>query len=399
MNSPMKRIVLYLLVAWTMTGTAPASAQELTLACLDVGRSVEACRSSAQRFNELTGTNVRVVSADAFGQRSLSAYRALLDVESPRLDVIQFPASWSYVLATHLASLEDSMSPATIPALAQVGVVNERRVGVPQTMAITVIFLRNEVFSAAPEVWQELRDGLLAAPADGATGLSFGATGGALFPFFMDWIYSYGAEGLTDTRTVRVAMEELDQSLGLIASNSAATASSADAINDFVAGTSAALIARSTAIARIIDEMGSDAVEAAVRPRAADAEAPQLMATVWLLGVSRFSDSPGPARDLVDFLGSDEEQRRIALEFGIPPISNDLYDDDTMLSQSVLLTEIASRRNQLTPGPIKIYQAAYLDLAESVSEAVRIFIQGNGTVDETMAAITGAVVRARRQIN
>lgn len=391
--------LLGLSLALPVPGHVKAQTPSLNLVCIDTGAILEACRASAARYTEATGVDVEVVSADAFGRRSLVAYRTLLDVESPRLDVLQFPGSWAYALAPDLSTLDAALAPPPVAALEDIGVVSSRRVGLAQTLAVTLIFLRDDVFDEPPKVWQELRDGLVNAPPDGATGLSFGASGGALFPFFMDWIYSFGATGLTDRAAVQEALEALDQSLGLIASETLASASTQDAIDQFVSGRSAALVAPSTAIPRVVTEMGLENVRAAVRPRSRAAQSPKLMATVWLFGVSQYSDHPGHARDLVDFLVSKDEQRQIAEDFGIPPMDTSLYADEDFLTGRPLMAGIASRLDELVPGPVTTYGIAYLDLAQSVAEAVRIFIQGDTTVGETMAAITGAVVRARRQIN
>lgn len=374
-------------------------AQTLTLSCMDIGRAVEACEAAAARYTESSGHAVRVVAADAFGQRSLEAYTSLFDVESARLDVLQFPASWAHVLANDLSTLDDASLSQTIPQLQEAGVVDQRRVGLPQHLAVTLLFLRQELFNGPPEVWQELRNGLASADPNGTSGMTFGATGGALFPFIMDWIYSFGGTGLTDAAVVRRALDALDASLNMFTSRTMASASAADAVTDFVSGRSAALMASSTALPAVADETGLDGIQTVIRPHESSVEGASLLATVWLTGVSRFSANPGPARDLADFLVSEAEQKQAAEAFGLAPTDASLYADPALIASVPLFGEIAERLDQLTLGPLATFGIAYLDLADAVSAAVRAFIEGRATVDETLTAITGAVIRARRQMN
>lgn len=243
------RLVLVgvLFLAMTMAGRAA----DLTLVCLDVGRAYAACQDNAARFASQSGHNVRVVAADATGRNALEQYRALFDVQTDRIDVLQFPDAWVPALGADLATLPDPEPDIALPALVETGRDAGRLVGWPQHIGVMFIFLRRDVMQDGVQAWSELRDGLVAAPSDGAAGLAFGAAGPSLFPLFLDWLYSFGASGLEDKPTLMRALEGMNEAIGVVATRGVTTIRPKDAIADFTGGNSAALFASSTALSQV----------------------------------------------------------------------------------------------------------------------------------------------------
>ncbi len=389
-----------LLFAAVLIAALPARAADLTLVCLSIGEFVAACNESALRFSEATGHNVRVVSADSTGRYALERYRALFDVQSTRIDVLQFPDSWIPALGADLATLPDPPEGAAIPAILDAGRDAGRLVGLPQHLAITLLFLRTDVLAEDPQAWSDLRQSLLTAPADGANGLSFGGAGPTLFPLFLDWIYSFGATSLDDYNPLLAALTLMNGAIGSIAPASVVSNSPQEAIADFTDGTSAALVARSTALRSVRSSTIAENVSTFLRPQARSAP-PQtpLMVTTWYTGVSRHTRSPDAAVELAQFLTSRAEQRRMAVEHGLAPTWPGIYEEPEVQDLSPVVQRISENLDVMVPPPIDRYGVNYLDLADDVAAAVRRMLNGEADPEKTARVIESAVRRASRQVD
>ncbi|WMS42692.1 extracellular solute-binding protein [Acuticoccus sp. MNP-M23] len=383
-------MVLALLCATTAGGKAAS----LTLSCLDVGRSLAACQSAAADFAKLTGHTVRVVKADAVGRSALERYQALFSVESPRIDVLQYPDGWGPTLSGDLVEL----TPLT-DAAAYIGgssaAFRGRRIGWPQHLGIVVLLVRSEVVGENVNVWSRLREQLLVAPTDGASGLSLGAADPTLFAFFLDWIYGLGANDLGDRATVENALAVLSELVGTVARPGAAGASAADGTAQFVDGQSAALLTGSARANRVEDTESAVNIAARALPRPEAAEAP-VLATVWYAGVSRYSAAPDAAEALAAYLASPQTQAMAAKNFGLAPTYRALYRDPAVRDAGPILAQIADVAANIRTLPVNVYGLNFLDLADSVAETVRGLLRGEVDAASASASIARAARRAQR---
>ncbi|MEM7692966.1 MAG: extracellular solute-binding protein [Pseudomonadota bacterium] len=371
--------------------TGPVAAAPITLVCLDLGRAVDACRAGAERFAEGSGHEVRVVAADATGRRSLERLLALFSVDSPSVDVIQFADGWAPALADHLTTVpaEDAIPPSLESAR-----VRGRLVGIPHHLAVTVVFLRNDVVGGPVSDWSALKDQLLKAPADGTSGLSFGAADPALFPFFVDWLNGAGTR-LGDREGVAAALTALQDVFGAVAVPGVASLGVRDAVAEFTDGNSAALVTRSTRVGDVRRSDVADRVAPAQRVSVGEAQAPVLVST-WHLGVSRHSAEQEAALALATFLTTEAEQRKAAIAFGLAPTRAALYEDAAVLRDRPVFSEIARLLPAMVPPPLTRFGANYLDTSDAVSEAVRGFLRGEMDAGAAASAIVRAVRRGER---
>ncbi|WP_420393307.1 extracellular solute-binding protein [Acuticoccus sp.] len=392
---PLPIIVLAVFLAAVPT---PSTAVNLTLSCLDVGSAVEACRASARRFEAASGHVVRVVAADASGRMALGRYQALFDIDSPRLDVLQFPDAWVPAMAPDLATLPEPGEGAAIPEVLDAARDAGRLVGWPHHMALTLLFLRSDLLPTDPSAWSELREALLVAPPDGTLGLAFGGAGPTLFVLFLDWVASFGPGGVEDGPQVRAALAALNDAIGTIAPPSVASTSPQEAVAAFTSGDAAALLARSTALPAVRSSPIAQDVAAVLRLRAAGAPSrTPLVVTTWFVGVSRHSSNGEAALDLARFLALKDEQRAAALDFGVPPASPSLYEEAAVAAIGPVFARIGRELGRLVPPPVARYGSAYLELSDEVAGAVRALLRGEAGEAETAALIERAVARAGRQ--
>lgn len=397
----MRLLILAVLLVIGAGGAGGANAASLTLACLDIGRSFDACRSGAAAFEEATGNTVRVVAADPRARASLDKYEALLAIGSPRLDVIQFPDAWAPALANELVPL--GPLPANedfVAAARETSIAAGRRVGWPQHLAITMVFFRNDVVGEQVDLWSQLRDRLLEAPSDGALGLSLGGADPALFPFFLDWFYGLGGTDIENREALSTALSMLSELLGPVAAAGVTKTRLNDAANQFATGDAAALLARSVQAPVIAGSEYSTAVGLAARP--GFQEGPQqapVLATTWHLGVSRHSEAIDAAKALAEFLTSEAVQRDNALRFGLAPTRRALLDAADIREARPFIAKIDESIDVLTAPPVRRFGLAYLDVVDQSADSVRRMLRGEVDADEASGVIVRSMHQAERTRN
>ncbi len=377
---------------------AAAQAASLTLVCLDVGRMVEACQANASAFAGATGHAVRVVSAPSTNKQALEEYRALFAVESPRIDVLQFPDAWVPALAPDLVQIDTPAEPEPFIEAAREGALSDgRRVGWPQHVAITVLFFRSDLVDANAPFWSSMREQLVAAPNDGPRQVALGGADPALFSFFLDWFYGTGGERLDDREAVTRALTLLAEFLGPVAAPGTAQMPVGEATQSFADGETAALIARST---QSTDERASelsDKIDATPMPalRAGPQDAAVLV-TTWYVGTSRHSREVDAARDLAAYLASEPVQRDNALTYGLAPTRSDLYADPEVVATGPLFAQLGGLIGRLKGPPTRLFGPSYLDLVDTITENVRALLIGDSDVETVTHQIERAVLRANR---
>ncbi|WP_157961857.1 extracellular solute-binding protein [Acuticoccus kandeliae] len=356
----------------------------------------------AVRFERNTGHNVRVVSASVDGRAALDNYRTLMDVGSPRLDVIQLPEAWIPALADGLAVIDAAPSDAaSSEALMKLGIHRERQVAWPQQVAVTLLYMRNELVNEArPDDWSDVRGSLLSARDDTAEGLAFGGAGATMFPLFVDWVYSFGVRDLNDRPQLVAALQLLNDTIGTIAAPGLVETTASSALDSFVKGNIGALVGRSTMGQAISASDIASQVATFVRPNATDemTDTPRLVST-WLVGVPRFSPHQDAARELAAFMVSEEEQRRAAIGFGLAPARMALYDDPEVRGLSPVMEQIAANVDNLVPLPVPYFGSTYLEVADQVAEAVRAMLRGEADPPATAAVIVRMIRSALRRAN
>ncbi|MEM8662902.1 MAG: extracellular solute-binding protein, partial [Pseudomonadota bacterium] len=298
-------------------------------------------------------------------------------------------------LARDLVSLNAPLN-EFLTAAADTAVVRGQTLGLPHHLAVTVLFVRNDVIEESVSVWTELRDRLLQAPTDGATGLSIGAAGPATFPFFLDWYYSTGGIDLTDRQAVRDALSLLAELIGAVAISGAPTARAADAVNQFARGSTAALVTRSTQRPAVSKSEIAERIAVRTRPHLNQGGRSPALVSTWLLGVSRFSRNKEPAKALATYLTSEEVQRSAAIEFGLAPTRETVLTDEDVKAAGPILAELHELGPSLRAPPVDLYGLHYLDLADAVAGEVRGLFAGDLTVDAAANAIVRDARRAER---
>ena len=390
---------IFILLAALVPLSGAAQAASLTLACLDVGRMVEACRDNATEFGQATGHEVRVVTAPSVDRLALDEYRALFSVGSSRLDVLQFPDAWVPALQDDLVPVDaDSEGSSSFVPAALVGsVAGGQSVGWPQHLAITVLFFRSDLLEEGTPVWAALRDQLVNAPADGAKRVSLGGADPALFSFFLDWFYATGSSALDDREAVQKSLTLLMDFIGPVALPGTARMRTTSARQSFTAGDTAAFIGRSTQSPHLGQSDIADRIAETPLPTFRDSpEDASVLVSTWYVGTSRHSEEREAARELAAYLASEPVQRANAVKYGLAPAIAELYNDPTVTSTGPLFVQIAGLLGRMQGPPTQKFGATYLDLVDSIAESIRSLLLGNGDITTATQQIQRAVQRANR---
>lgn len=414
------------LAAWTLA--QPAAAASLTLVCLPVGEMMVHCREAAARWAAETGNEVRVVSADGERREPLEHYEDLFSVESPRIDVLAFPAGWGPALADDLVDLGTRpgiVGEQMLDAAVRLGRVRGRQIGAPQHLAVGMLFYRADLVGEAPATWNDLREAARRVRESGEAPAGEGAPLGLVFPAVppgdlvaaaLEWIASFGGDPLVDrfgrvavdTSAARAALAMAEGWAGALVAPDVVDLDRAQALRLFLEGRAVFLRHWSTAIPAVLSARAAggegDAVPGATfvtapLPRA-DVEAGRHPATlaVWYLGVSRHSRHQEAAIALLAYLVDPKTQKRAAIEHALAPTITSLYTDPEILAAQGWLAGVGETLDAAVVPPVRAFGAGYLEVVDAVSDRLTRMLKGELGTDAAVQAVDRALTRIQRGV-
>lgn len=334
-----------------------AQAADLTISCGAVGAELTLCQEGVAAWEEKTGHTVDVVSTPNSSTERLSLYQQILSANSSDIDVMQIDVVWPGLLANHLLDLREVLgedaAAGHFEAIVTNNTIDDRLVAMPWFTDAGVLYYREDLLEKygheAPSTWQELteiareiKDAERAEGNDRMQGFVFqGRAYEGLTVNALEWVASFGggtvveADGEVSINNEHAA-EALDLAaswIGDIAPDGVLNYTEEEARGVFQGGN--AVFMRNWpyawALAQSDDSDVRDKVGVTQLP--AGGENGQSAAGLggWNLAVSRYSDNPELAVDLVAFLTGEEEQKRRAIQASYNPTIDALYQDDEVL--------------------------------------------------------------------
>lgn len=334
-----------------------AQAADLTISCGAVGAELTLCQEGVAAWEEKTGHTVDVVSTPNSSTERLSLYQQILSANSSDIDVMQIDVVWPGLLANHLLDLREVLgedaAAGHFEAIVTNNTIDDRLVAMPWFTDAGVLYYREDLLEKygheAPSTWQELteiareiKDAERAEGNDRMQGFVFqGRAYEGLTVNALEWVASFGggtvveADGEVSINNEHAA-EALDLAaswIGNIAPDGVLNYTEEEARGVFQGGN--AVFMRNWpyawALAQSDDSDVRDKVGVTQLP--AGGENGQSAAGLggWNLAVSRYSDNPELAVDLVAFLTGEEEQKRRAIQASYNPTIDALYQDDEVL--------------------------------------------------------------------
>lgn len=410
------------MLALSLLVSAGARAEAtIAISCSSLGIEMEMCRSGAEAWATETGNKVRLVSTPADANERLALYQSLLAAEATDIDVFQIDVIWPGILANHFVDLKEYI-PADeladhIEALIANNTVEDALVAAPWFVDAGLLYYRKDLLEKhgkkVPETWQELTETARAVvEAERAAGNSDlqgyvwqGRAYEGLACNAIEWIASHGGGTVVDDDGVvtidnekAVAAIELARSwIGTISPQGVLNYSEEEARGVFQSGK--AVFMRNWpyawALANAEDSPVRDQVGVAALPRGDGGESAAALGGQQL-AVSRYSEHPEVAADLVRYLTGIDEQKRRAIQGSFNPTRRSLYQDQEVLRANPFYAEFLAVLEGAVARPSTATGRRYNQVSSSFVQAVHDSLSGNGETAENIATLATALERLSR---
>jgi trehalose/maltose transport system substrate-binding protein len=330
----------------------------ITIAAGAVGQELELAQEAAQRYMEQhPNVEVKVLDTPDMVQDRLGLYLQYFEAKSPEVDVYQIDVIWPGDLAEHFVDLyqygADKYVDQHFPAIVQNNTVDGKLIGMPWFTDAGLLYYRTDLlkkygYDHPPATWDELeemaktiQDGERAEGNQDFWGFVWqGNAYEGLTCDALEWIYSNGGGTIVSPDKVitinnEKAAEALDRAAGWVGTISPPGVlgfAEEDARNMWQAGNAAFM--RNWPYAYSLGNADDSPIKGKfdVAPLPAG-DSGHSAATLggWQLAVSKYSEHPDIAADVVFFLTSPEEQKIRAIKGSLNPTVMSLYQDPDVL--------------------------------------------------------------------
>lgn len=413
-----------LMLATTLTLAGQVQAADLTISCGAVGAELTLCKEGVARWEAQSGHSVEVVSTPNSATERLSLYQQILNARSGDIDVLQIDVVWPGMLAPHLVDLNDYLPQGTtdgfFDAIVDNNTVDGRLVAMPWFTDAGVLYYRKDLLEkyglAVPTTWKQLTEAARTVQAgerqaghDDFWGFVFqGRAYEGLTVDALEWIASYpdGGTIVDDAGDITVDNPQAAKALTLAASwindispQGVLNYTEEEARGVFQSGN--ALFMRNWPYAwdlvqseqsDIRDKVGVVALPAG----GADGHSAAVLGG-WNLAVSRYSEHPQMAADLVAFLTSPEEQKRRAIEGAYNPTLPALYKDKQVLAAVPFFGTLYTTFTSAIPRPSAVTGDKYPRVSNAFFNTVHEVLSGKIDAAQGLASLQSELERIKRR--
>lgn len=402
--------------------TAPlALATEVTIACGPGGDS-DMCPELAQQWAEQSGNRVNVISTPNDTTEKLSLYQQLLSSGSSDIDVLIVDMAWPGLLDDHLVDLSrylpDDATEGFFPALIDNGTVEGRLVAMPWYTDAGVLYYRKDLLEKydqqVPETWQQLTETartIQAAERDAGNadfwGYSFqGRAYEGLTCNALEWVASQGGGTLVDdagevTIDNSHAAQALDLAaswIGSIAPEGALNHTEEESRGLFQSG-NALFLRNWPYVWKLSQAEGSPVagkVGMAPLPHGSQGESRATLGG-WNLAVSRYSEHPQAAAELVAYITAAPQQKAHAMKMGRNPTIEHLYQDDEVLASNPSMGELYEALRTGVARPASVTGDAYARVSNAFFNRTHQVLSGEETGAQAVKALERELTRIGRR--
>ncbi|MGP5018490.1 ABC transporter substrate-binding protein [Vreelandella alkaliphila] len=421
----MKKTLLTSAIALASIASATGSAQaaELTISCGAVGAELTLCQEGVSAWEEKTGHSVDVVSTPNSSTERLSLYQQILSANSSDIDVMQIDVVWPGLLANHLLDLSEVLgedaAAGHFDTIVTNNTIDGRLVAMPWFTDAGVLYYREDLLEKhghdVPTTWQELtdiardiKDAERAEGNDRMQGFVFqGRAYEGLTVNALEWVSSFGGGTVVDqngevTINNEKAAEALDLAaswIGDISPEGVLNYTEEEARGVFQGGNAVFMrnwpYAWSLAQSEDSDVRGS----VGVTQLPAGGEDGRSAAGLggWNLAVSRYSEHPELAADLVAFLAGEEEQKRRAIQASYNPTIDALYQDEEVLEAVPFFGTLYDTFTNAVARPSAPTGDAYGRVSNAFFSTSHDVLSGTKTGADAVADLEGDLLRLKRR--
>ena len=417
-----KTLITAIALAGAATGNSQAQAADLTISCGAVGAELALCEQGVAQWEAQTGHEVDIVSTPNSSTERLSLYQQILSAQSSDIDVMQIDVVWPGLLANHLLDLGDTLgedaADGHFDTIVANNTIDGRLVAMPWFTDAGVLYYRKDLLEQhgveAPETWEEMTEIATEIQAaereagnDRMWGYVFqGRAYEGLTCNALEWVASYGGGTIVDaegeiTIDNERAAEALDLAaswIGNISPKGALNYTEEEARGIFQSGN--AVFMRNWPYAWSLAQSEESNVRDKVGVvKLPSAEGQESAATLggWNLAVSRYTENPELAADLVAFLTGEAEQKRRAIEGAYNPTLASLYDDEEVLAAVPFFGTLYDTFTNAVARPSAPTGDNYGRVSNSFFNAVHQVLSGDQSGAEAVSQVDSELSRIKRR--
>ncbi len=408
--------------AATLATAGQAQAADLTISCGAVGAELTLCQEGVRAWEEETGHSVDIVSTPNSSTERLSLYQQILSAQSSDIDVMQIDVVWPGLLANHLLDLRETLgadaAEGHFETIVANNTVDDRLVAMPWFTDAGVLYYRKDLLKQhgheAPETWEEMtaiaeeiQDAERAAGNDKMWGYVFqGRAYEGLTCNALEWVASHGGGGIVDadgeiTIDNPQAAEALDLAaswIGDISPEGALNYTEEEARGIFQSGN--AVFMRNWpyawSLAQSEDSDVAGKVGVVKLPHGPEGESAATLGG-WNLAVSKYTESPEVAADLVAFLTGEAEQKRRAIEGAYNPTIASLYEDEEVLEAVPFFDTLYDTFTNAVARPSAPTGDNYGRVSNSFFNAAHSVLSGDQSGAEAVSQLHSELSRIKRR--
>ncbi|MEO0427894.1 MAG: ABC transporter substrate-binding protein [Pseudomonadota bacterium] len=404
-------------------GLAPAShAAEISISCGALGIELELCKEATQRWAEKTGHTVTVVSTPNSTTERLALYQQMLAAEAGDIDVFQVDVIWPGILGAHFIDLKPFTGGSEaehFDAIVENNTVDGELKAMPLYTDAGVLYYRKDLLEkhgqAVPTTWAQMRgiaDMVMQAEraggADGLWGYVFqGRAYEGLTCNALEWVDAYGGGSIVDADgeiTINnpqaiAALDEAGKWVEAIAPQGVLNYTEEEARGVFQSGN--AVFMRNWPYAWALSQSDDSPVKGKVGvtalPKGGEDGKNTGVLGGWNLAVSKYSENPEIAADLVMHLVSAEEQKIRAVRGSYNPTMPALYEDADILEASPLFGELYETFTSAVGRPSRVTGEHYNRVSTAFWQASHDVLSGEASAADALAALEGELQRIKRR--
>ena len=395
----------------------------ISISCSSLGIEQQLCQSGSDAWAKATGNKVKLVATPADANERLALYQTLLAAQAKDIDVFQIDVIWPAILAPHFMDLAPVLSEKDradhFKVLIDNDTVDGKLVAVPWFVDAGLLYYRKDLLEKygkeVPKTWAELADTAKAivdgeAKAGNSSLQGFVWQGKAyegLVCNALEWIASYGGGSIVDAGgkvtidnpQATKALEMAKSWIGTISPKGVLSYSEEESRGVFQSGN--AVFMRNWPYAWALANAGDSPVKGkvgvAVLPQGDGSEARHAAALGGQnLAVSRYSEHPKEAADLVRYLTSTEEQKRRAHEGSFNPTLRSLYTDTELMAANPFYKDFLPIVESAVARPSTVTGRRYNQVSSAFVRAVHGTLSGQEVASASLVDLDKELERLGR---
>ncbi|MFP4022075.1 MAG: ABC transporter substrate-binding protein [Halanaerobium sp.] len=397
-------ITLVLVMIFSFTALAQDDTVEITVASDTVGESYELAKEAAEMYEEENpDVEVNILDTPRLADDRLNLYLQYFEQESSEVDVYQIDVIWPGDLEEHFVDLYDYGAEEYVDdhfeSIVKNNTVDDKLVAMPFQMGAGLLYYRTDLLDKydldVPETWEELdqaarviQEGEREEGKDDFWGFVWqGDNYEGLTCNALEWFYSNnGGRFISRDQKITVnndqALEMLELASnwpGEISPNGVVSFAEEDARNVWGSGNAAFMRNWPYAYSSSVSDDSPIKDDVGITPLPKGSEDGKQAATAggWQMGVSKYSENPEIAADVVFFLTSYQVQKLRAVEGAFNPTIKDLYEDEDVLDAVPIFEDLYDVYITAIPRPSTETAPDYTEVSDTVSDYVHSVLNGD----------------------